>query len=303
MGDLRAIWDNRFFDAAALTPSSEAATLPAANVQDRLRKRVWRTTGCAAEYLTINLGEPAADESRPPVLALALINHNLTTAGQIRVQAAATGDFNPLLLDKTFAAWSDVIVYGEGGYGLQGYGGVIPPGNRDFYTPEPLRLIYPMTDEALETLVVPEYPLEAKNFWKITLLDPANPAGYLEVGRIFLTYFDDLQYDHEFPWLLKGEDESQITFSRGGQSWTDRRPVRRRLKFAWDALADVDKYWTWWFFIQKVGLSRDWIIDPFPDGVSKRWFTALYGRFKELPELGQVFEGMSEFEMEFVESL
>jgi len=306
MANLRAIWDNRFFDAAAaLTPSSEVATLPASNVQDRLRKRVWRTTGCAAEYLRADLGEPAADESRPPVLALALINHNLTTAGRVRLQAAGAGDtdFAAPLLDKTFAAWGDVIGYGEGGYGLQGYGGGIPTGNRDFYAPEPIRIIYPMTDEALEAPVIPDDALEARDLWKISLLDPDNPAGYLEVGRIFLTYYDDLQYEHGFPWILGGEDDSETVLSRGGQPWTDRRPVRRKLKFSWESLADVDKYWTWWFFLQQVGLSRDWVIDPFPDGVSQRWFTALYGRLKEIPELNQAFDGMSDFEMEFIESL
>jgi hypothetical protein len=305
MANLRAIWDNRFFDAAALTPSSQVATLPAVNVQDRLRKRVWRTTGCAAEYLIANLGDPG-EAVRPPALALALVNHNLTMDGQVRVQAAANVQFNPVLLDLTFPAWLDIIGYGEGGYGMLGYGGKIPAADLPWYAPEPVRIIYLMEDEPLVETLKPAGALELKNYWKISLADPANPAGYLEVGRVFLSYFEEWAY-HWDNWEMGFQDDSEIVRSRGGQPWTDRRPPYRTLRFHWGGFQDLDKYWSFVFFALKMGLSRDWILDALPDAeeiVSTRWFTTLYGRFQQMPKFTHDgYQGISETELHFSEAL
>lgn len=54
---VRLFYDNTLFDAAVLTPGSQQSTLPATNVQNPLRSRVWRTDILsAAETLVINFG-------------------------------------------------------------------------------------------------------------------------------------------------------------------------------------------------------------------------------------------------------
>ena len=293
----RALWDNRFFDAAALTPSSEVATLPARNLQDRQRQRVWRTTGCDGEYLLANLGTPGDPEDvRPPVAALALINHNLTRHATITAEASATINFNAPLLSETHDAWADIIGAGEGGAGgPPGGGGVIFDCHRAWYAPNPIRVIYF------------SLPLEAKGFWKLTFNDPGNPDGYIQVGRIFLTYFDEYKYDWAYPYGLGALDDSSVKYSPGGQPWTDRWPVRRTMRFGWNGrLADEDKFWRLYFMILKVGFSQDWVIDPIPEGISARFFTTLYGRFdpnSDLPQLEQNLAGLSDLEINFQESL
>lgn len=295
---LRTIWDNRFFDAAALTPSSQVATLPAVNLQDPLRQRVWRTTGLEDPYIIADLGSPTDPEDvRPPVMALALINHNLTRSGQVTVQASLNADFSSLLLNQTFPAWGYIIGAGEGGAGGPFLaGGGLADCQRSYYAPNPLRTLY-LTGE----------PLECRGFWKISFSDPANPAGYIEVGRMFPTFFDDYKFDFAYPWDLGGVDDSSVEYSRGGQPWTDRRPVRRGLRFGWNSrFCDEDKYWRFFFMVLQMGISRDWVIDPFPEGVSSRFFTSLFGRFdpgQRLPILSQQFRGSSDMEFYFLESL
>ena len=59
---VRLFEDNRLFDAlpsASITPSSESQNLPAINVQNAFRTRVWRTGNSqATETLTIDFGTP-----------------------------------------------------------------------------------------------------------------------------------------------------------------------------------------------------------------------------------------------------
>lgn len=294
---LRAIWDNRLFDAAALTPSSEVPTLPARNVQDPLRQRAWRTTGMNGEFLIADLGTPSNPEDvRPPIAALVLINHNLTRSATVTIEASLSSDFSAPLLAEIHDAWADIIGAGEGGAGVIGAGGAIPDCQRAWYTPNPLRIIY--LDGA---------PLEAKGFWKISFNDPQNPDGYIQVGRIFLTYFDDYKFDWAYPWDLSGIDDSTVIYSPGGSPWTDKRAFRRTLRFGWNSrFADEDKYWRFYFMLMQVGIFRDWVIDPIPEGVSNRFFTSLYGRFdptQQLPLLSQQFKGSSDLEFYFAESL
>jgi hypothetical protein len=291
---LRAIWDNRFFDAAALVPSSEVATLPGRNVQDPVRQRIWRANGSTDEYLIADLGTPSDPEDvRPPVNALVLINHNLTRRATVTVQAAADDDFSAPLFTETHDAWADIIGAGEGGAGgPPGAGGVILDCHRAWYAPNPMRIIY-LGDS-----------LEAKGFWKVSFSDPYNPVGYLEVGRIFLTYFNEYKYDWAYPFGLGGEDESVITYNPSGTPWTDKWALRRTLRLGWnERFSDEDKYWSFFFMVMKMGKSSDWVLDPIPDGVSSRHFTTLYGRFSEVPDLSQWAKGLSDLEINFIESL
>ncbi|MBM4301655.1 MAG: hypothetical protein FJ121_09010 [Deltaproteobacteria bacterium] len=291
---LRAIWDNRFFDTAALTPSSEVATLPARNVQDPVRQRPWRTTGLNDQFLIADLGTPTNPEDvRPAITALVLINHNLTRHATVTLQAAPTNDFSAPLLSETHNAWADIIGAGEGGAGgPPGAGGVIFDCHRAWYAPNPMRIIYL------------NIPLEAKGWWKLSFSDPGNPDGYLQVGRIFLTYFDEYKYDWAYPFGLGGEDDSTITYNPGGTPWTDKREFRRRLNLGWnERFSDEDLFWRFYFMLMKVGKSSDWVIDPIPEGVSSRHFTSLYGRFQDIPDLSQWAKGLSDLEITFIESL
>jgi hypothetical protein len=292
---LRTIWDNRLFDAATLIPSSEVATLPARNVQDPVRQRPWRTTGLIDEYLTADLGTPTDPEDvRPPVNALVLINHNLTRHATVTLQAAPTNDFSAPSLSETHDAWADIIGAGEGGAGgPPGAGGVIFDCHRVWYAPNPMRIIYLDGD-----------PIEAKGFWKLAFNDSGNPDGYLQVGRVFLTYFDEYKYDWAYPFGQGGQDESTITRNPGGTPWTDKWAFLRTLTLGWnERFSDEDKYWRFYFMLMKMGKSSDWVLDPIPDGVSSRHFTSLYGRFQDIPDLSQWAKGFSDLEITFIESL
>ena len=168
--NFRIVWDNRKFDSATLTPSSEVATLPASNVQDAFPSVVWRTTGVDEESLTIDLGENVLSQ------VFSIVNHNLTVNATISLQASKSSDFSDLeyqIVDED--VWQPVFGWGEGGWGEHGWGGYL-------------------TEEERQDLFL--YPIFIKwtgsisaRYWKMTVKDPGNTDGYQEYGRLLLAPF------------------------------------------------------------------------------------------------------------------
>ncbi|TSA12004.1 MAG: hypothetical protein D4R73_02925, partial [Deltaproteobacteria bacterium] len=126
----RIIWDNRKFDAAVVTASSEAETWVAKNLQDSLRPRAWRSTGLVDQWVQADFGEATYCN------CLAMIDHNFTFAGLARIQASDDPAFaaENLLRDEEYPAWADIIGAGEGGAGEHGPGGVFPVLARVYYS-------------------------------------------------------------------------------------------------------------------------------------------------------------------------
>lgn len=290
---LTIIWDNRKFDAAVLTPSSAAPGYPAACLQDAQQTRTWRTTGLGDEFLAIDLGESQY------CTCLVLVNHNLTFSGRVRVQAADDPDFAALLKDEEYDAWPDIIGAGEGGAGQHGAGGVLLDSERRYYVPNPLRIIYfepPLGEDHVSA-----------RYWRLLFNDPDNADGFVESGRLFLGLYDEYAKKPGYGWGYSYQDDSAITRSPGGQPWTDRRLPYRILRLPWKNFLNEDKYWRLAFFLKQVGISRDFVIDSFPDGrPSERFYTALYGRISDsvgIPEISADENKYSGVELTIIESL
>jgi hypothetical protein len=286
----RIIWDNRLFDAAVLTASSEAESWGVSNLQDPLRTRAWRSTGLTGQWFQADFGEPTY------CTCLALVNHNLTFDGLVRVQASDDPAFAGanLLMDEEFTAWADIIGAGEGGAGEHGAGGVFLESERAYYAPNPIRVIYFSTVDGDQVRA---------RYWRVLPTDPDNPDGYFHIGRPFLCLYDEYAKIFGYDWRYGGADDSQVDYSKGGQPWTTVLRSRRTLLLPWKAFRIEDKYWRFCFFRDKVGLSQDWVIDALPDGTpSERWFTTLFGRFSTFPELTAISPRHSTLEIEIVES-
>jgi hypothetical protein len=282
---LTIIWDNRQFDAAGLTPSSAAAGYPAACLQDPQQTRTWRTTGLAGESLTIDLGASLY------CTCLALVNHNLYFGGKLRVQASEDPAFGTLLKNDEYDAWPDIIGAGE-----LGAGRVLLDSERRYYVPNPLRIIYFEPPEGSDQV--------SARYWRLLFRD-SDADGFIEIGRIFLGLYDEYAKKPGYGWGYAYQDDSAITRSPGGQPWTDRRLPYRLLRLPWKAFLNEDKYWRLAFFLKQVGISRDFVIDSFPDGrPSERFYTALYGRISgSVPEISADENKYSSFELTIIESL
>jgi len=105
MGKFRTIYENLIdLSEAMISASSEEEDLPVANIAHPFRSYKWRTTGDSDETATIDL----AAEYNP--LAVAIIDHNLTSGAVITYESSNDADFDPLISQETLT-WRAGIIF------------------------------------------------------------------------------------------------------------------------------------------------------------------------------------------------
>lgn len=103
---MRFFYDNLIdYAGVVLTPTSEVAALPATNVINELRKRVWRTTTSGpTERLVIDLGSAKA------VTAIILLDHSLTAADSaIKIEAHTSDSWGAPSFTQNLTWAEDII--------------------------------------------------------------------------------------------------------------------------------------------------------------------------------------------------
>lgn len=198
----------RVSDAATLTASSEVESLPANFAQNPEPTKVWRTTGCTAEYLILDFGSGGA-----VVNAASLVGHNLTSAATIRLRLADTVPAltaAPAVDSTALSAW---------------------PSSGKHTDP----------DWAHELSLVQATNTTAYRYARLDLADALNADGYLDVGRVAVgrawqpTYNLDLDPTIAFVPIDVQEPNSY------GQTFTDPRPwAQRQFDLAFSAANQDD---------------------------------------------------------------
>lgn len=294
LNNFRMLWDNRGIDAAVLTATTSAAGYPVANLQDPFRSRKWRSASASEQEIIIDLGAPKYFN------AIALIDHNLTFSGKIRVMASEVdadvydSSGTSELLDETHDAWNPIIGFGEGLFGSFGFGGTIPiaEADRKWAAPNPVRIIYIVDENGEQKTITARYLI-------IQFIDDTNPDEYIELGRLMVGMYADFGLQAQS--IRHGAvDDSEINRSLGGQAWVSKKvPIRRTIGLTFDVLLYADKYWNLKFALEKMGITENFLIDCFPstEKPSKNFHSILYGHFQDLPEIERACD------MGFVEAL
>ena len=296
--NIRFLWDNRWLDAATITPSSAAAGYPATCLQDPFRSRRWRSTSKTGQSLAIDFGETKNFN------CVAILDHNLSVDGVIRIKASNTAG-RADLLELHVAAWNPLIGFSEDRFGDWGFGGMLLESDRSWYAPNPIRIIYredmvkygtgllfgdgTVYGEVLDP--VEQVRVTARHV-TIEFYDPDNPDGYIEVSRIFVGQFVD--FGINMSNIRHGTiDDSEIARSLGGQAWISKKmPLRRTIGLTFNTLLYGDKYWSLKFMAEKMGITENFIIDCFPESgkPSQRHHSTLYGHFQDLPEIERNYD-------------
>jgi len=185
----------RLSDAATLTASSEVTSLPATFVQNQEPSKKWRTTGCTGESLILDFGVGGT-----VIDAVAVVGHNLTSDATIRLRIANTvGNLTaaPAEDSTALSAWPSSGKHAD-------------------------------EDWAHELSLIQIVNATARRYAQIDFADAANPAGYLEFGRIAVgrpwqpTANLDLDPAIGFVPIDVQEPNSY------GQTFTDPRPYAQR---------------------------------------------------------------------------
>lgn len=166
-------YPNRADDATlSAGGGSWLATLPLANMQTRYPSQVARSTNAAlaSTKFVVDFG---SDLYMWPT---ALIRTNLTRAAQVRLSGSNDPAFGALEYDS---GWWDV------------YGVIYPPGVLNFGDPGYWDGLMPQVDwnrgDRLDAVHIIN-PIATSRYWRWEIDDTANPDGFVEIGRLWMSY-------------------------------------------------------------------------------------------------------------------
>ncbi len=264
MQNIILAWNNRI-DAATLSGGSWVSSLPRTNLQSRALGKVARTGDLlpASTQFDIDLGAARF------VRLAALVAHNISLAGLIRLRGSAASDFSTAEYDSGWiAAWP--VVYPLGTF---------PWGDPRVWTGQ-------YTEEEISgyvlTLPLPVPADTMARYWRIEIDDAGNPDGYIQIGRAFIASGWQPAYNISYGVSHAWETDTAVQRARSGAEYFDRRPPRRveRLRLDWlsedEAMANA-------FEIQRqagIDLEVFYLYDP--DDTVHRLRRSFLGRLRTL---------------------
>lgn len=151
--NIRLIIDN-FHDSAALTATS--AAMPVEYTQLSGRSYVWRSADTAEQVITATL------QGGQYIDAVVIYRHNLSSAASVRVELLNGSE---VVYDSGTTSAAELITPPDLRIGIDPWGATY--GDK---IPVPLTMFWT--------------PITTVTGYRITLNDPANPAGFLQVSRI-----------------------------------------------------------------------------------------------------------------------
>jgi hypothetical protein len=256
--NLRIIYDN-VASSATLTASTAASGLPVTNLQRDAKGLVWRSTGTTAT-ITVNWSTPQT------LRAVVLPFCNLTPGATIRVQAYT----NP----------ADTVPVRDTG-------------------PQPAAASTP-TDiwGGLNNTSVNSYSLGGGSYarvWfattvvrklEITIVDTANPAGYLEAAHLVCGDYWSPTYNTNFGLSIGYTDSSTQVRTEAGNLLTSVGTLHRTLDFDLQWLTTEDKT-RMLSVLRGNGLRKPMFVSIFPEDLdkTKEQEYQIYGKLTDLSKL------------------
>lgn len=224
MGNCMLGFPNRT-DQAVLSGGAYVSTLPLQNLQNRVIGKVARTTNTAlsSTQFTIDLGRGMKAQ------ILALRNHNLSISARYRVVGSAVVDFSALAYDS---GWNDVwpVVYPFGALEWEDdnwYTGKYTDEEREGYTTE-LDHLLPMAKLA--------------RYWRVEIDDVENPAGFVQVGRLFIGPAWQPTINMIYGASIGWETKTVVQEAKSGAEYFDVRTPYRVQKFTLDHMSQDEAF-------------------------------------------------------------
>lgn len=255
-------------DAAALTAGSEAATLPGGNLQRPQPGKVWRSAGLTDTWIVLDFGAARSWDW------IAWVNANFTAAATIRARAS---DSEAALTSAP--GWDSTA---ESWWPATGR----PTVDEDEPEPEGYTLIKSLIG-APKTF----------RYLRLDISDPANPAGYVQAGRLVVG--KALQLVRCFSWgtTFGRQDQSLLDQAIGGQLHGTSRPSARYVDFSLEWVQESEARG----YLEKLdrirGRGRDVMVCLDPDATTHLQAETLLGHMTEQPafRLSFVAQGVRHF--------
>jgi hypothetical protein len=260
-------------DGATLSGGAWVESLPLHNIQDRAFARVARTIDLAAlsTWFVITFDRQRA------IRAIAIIAHNITTGGRIRIRASNTPDFSVVIYDETRDAWPaasadwdiNTLEWENDNYWLGSYSQEDTEGQT------------PISQRVLPSAVQARY-------WRIDIIDRANPDGFIDIGRVFIgDVFVNPGINYSYGASLGYEDATTVQTALSGAEFFDPREPLRVARFQ---LAHLDQYEAFTQALEltrRAGVWREVLLILDPTDALFGAVTCFIGRLRQLNPLEQ----------------
>ncbi len=190
-------------DGVTLTATSEAGDYTVSNLTSTQPGLIWRSTSAAAQTITGDFGEEKRSTS------FCLYAHNISNDGSATVQVTLSNDsgHTDQVYDTTVEATDPLYGWGEGPYGMEGYGGYSSEG-----WAQPFTVIW------FGSTYVARY-------FRCIITDTSNSDSYIQAGRIKVGQHVEFPYRNGYD--MGWNEQTEIIRTRGGALRSDSRTPYR----------------------------------------------------------------------------
>lgn len=269
MANIFLAWQNRA-DEALLSGGSWLSALPLANLQNRQVQKVTRSSGvtAAATQFTADLQSPR------PVGVVALVVHNMGVDSKVRVRGASDAGFASVVYDSGFVSvWptgvipQDLLEWEEDNFWLAT---LTPEQRAGFQSPYIHRL--PNVTTA--------------RYWRVEVQDTSNPAGYVQIGRLFMARGWEPTTNFSYGAGLGYQDPTLVDTSLSGAEFFDVRAKNRVFTFELEYISETEAYGYVLELQRLAGISGEVLV--MPDGGANEGQKPLRSFVGRLRQIGQV---------------
>lgn len=269
MANVFLAWQNRI-DTSSLSGGSWTSSLPLANVQSPVMQKVARSSSAAIESTTFDIDMGSAK----PTGVVALLAHNISQAGSVRITGYESASFVPVVYDS---GWLDVYPPDTIPVSLRNWE------ENTFWSGE-------LTEADLIGLQNPfVHILPAEQFlryWRVEIDDTTNAAGYIDIGRCIIARGWRPGVNYTYGAEVNYFDNSPSVTTLSGTMYFDERPRGRVFRFGLDAMSSTEAY-SYALEMQRLaGVVSEVLLVPDSDDAGSIPLRAFAGRLTALNGIG-----------------
>lgn len=272
MANVLLAWQNRI-DEATVSGGSWISTLPLSNIKNTIYQKVARSTNALTTSTQFNADFGVAR----PIGLVSLLAHNLSEASTFRLRGDITNSFTTPAYDS---GWLEVYPIGTLPTSLLNWE------DDNFWAGR-------LSQSDLIGLQSPFVHVlgeeKSLRYWRVEINDTANPAGYLNLGRVIFARGWRPDVNYTYGAATAYFDASPVATSLSGAQYFDERPRGRVIRFALDAMSEIEAY-NYALELQRVaGITGEVLIVPDTDDVGYVPLRAFAGRLTSLQGIANTY--------------
>lgn len=270
MANITLAWNNRT-DSGTLSGGSWQASLPLTNLQNRQVQKVARSANAltTSTQFVIDLGQARN------IGVLALVVHNISVTGQVRITASDTAGFSTVYYNS---GWIDVWPSGMIPQSLLEWEddnfwlGTLSANARAGYQSPFIHLL-----PTAQTM----------RYWKVEVSDASNGDGYVQIGRLFMASTWVPSVNYAYGAGLGYQDPTPIDVSLSGAEYFDVRSRFRVFDFELQYILGTEAY-AYALELQRLsGTSGEVLLVPDSADAINQPARAFVGRLLQLGSITQ----------------